>query len=156
MDIAIRTATIEDAEAIAEHNILMAQETEDYALDRATVTAGVKGMFGSENRGFYLVAEAEGSVIGSLMITFEWSDWRNANMWWFQSVYIRENFRRKGIFSKMYEKIQQMAENEGVVLLRLYVEKENSRAKSVYKSLGMSECRYLMYEAPLGVVTSSD
>ncbi len=154
----IRTANEGDIEAIARHNILLARETETRELDPLTVHAGVAAMFTEKSKGFYLVAEEPGNdkgnknkemVIGSLMITFEWSDWRNANMWWIQSVYVLEKYRSTGVFGKLFRRMRDLAASKGVCLLRLYVENENELAQKVYKSLGMRQCRYQMWECPV-------
>ena len=97
-DLTIRRATVDDAETLARFNEAMAAETEDKTLDPDTVRAGVRAVFDKPEQAFYLVAERDGSIIGSLMITTEWSDWRNANFWWIQSVYVRPAARRAGIY----------------------------------------------------------
>lgn len=138
----------EDAEALAEYNILMAQETESKTLDPETVLAGVLGVFDDPGRGRYLVARKENQLVGQLMVTLEWSDWRNGEIWWIQSVYVRPEHRGKGIFRELYRAIQQEAESrEDVVGLRLYVEYENEVAKRVYESLGMAAGGYLVMES---------
>ena len=144
----IRKATLDDLNAIVEFNQAMAEETEGKKLDSNTITAGVKGLLGNAQRGFYLVAEADGVITGSLMVTYEWSDWRNADFWWIQSVYIVPEYRRKGVYSALYKKVQFLAEAaDDVCGYRLYVEKENLAAQSTYEALGMAETHYLMYES---------
>lgn len=144
----IRRATPEDAAALVAFNQAMAMETEERALDGEVLTSGVTGLLSHAERGFYLVAEAEGEIAGSLMVTFEWSDWRNATFWWIQSVYVKPNMRRKGIYKGLYREVQRLAEaTEDVCGYRLYVEKDNEIAQRTYESLGMQESYYLMYES---------
>lgn len=144
----IRKASSDDLTAIVEFNQAMAEETEGKQLDFVTITAGVKGLLDNAHRGFYLVAEKDGDIAGSLMVTFEWSDWRNANFWWVQSVYIQPEFRRQGVYSALYHKVQALAESDDTVCgFRLYVEKENINAQKTYRALGMAETHYLMYES---------
>jgi len=149
-DLTIRTATRDDAETIAGFNAAMARETEDKPLDPDTVRAGVKGLLDEPDRGFYLVAERDGRVVGSLMITTEWSDWRNGTFWWVQSVYIRPAARRQGIYSALYDEVKQRARAADVVCgIRLYVERSNTVARDAYEALGMTATSYRMYEEML-------
>jgi len=137
-----------DAEILAEYNILMAQETESKSLDPETVLAGVRGVFADPRRGRYLVARRGDQVVGQLMVTLEWSDWRNGEIWWIQSVYVAPEHRGRGVFRALYQGLQQEAETkEDVVGLRLYVEYENEVAKRVYESLGMTSGGYLVMES---------
>ena len=143
----IRQATAEDAESIAEFNRLMAFETEHKKLIPEVILTGVKTMIANPSHGFYLVAEKEGEIAGSLMITTEWSDWRNGVVWWVQSVYVRNEYRRQGIYRGLYEEVKSLSSSdESVCGYRLYVEKDNVRAQKTYESLGMIETDYLMYE----------
>jgi len=144
--ITIRKAVPEDAGVIIDFQIKMALETEELKLDRSTVRNGVKAVFDDLSRGQYYVAENDGRVIASLLITYEWSDWRNRNVWWFQSVYVIPEFRRKGIFRKMYGFIRELAEKQDVAVLRLYVETKNTIARETYEALGMSSEHYAFYE----------
>jgi GNAT superfamily N-acetyltransferase len=142
----IRTAVPGDAEPIIGFQVRMAWETEKYVLDRPTVTKGVMAVFEDPSRGRYYVAEDTGKVVASLLITYEWSDWRNCNVWWFQSVFVLPEFRRQGIFREMYTHIRQLAEEQNVAGLRLYVETRNDRARKTYEALGMSSEHYSFYE----------
>jgi ribosomal protein S18 acetylase RimI-like enzyme len=143
----IRTATLDDAETIAQFNEAMARETEDKSLDGETLRAGVRSMMRASNRGFYLVAERAGEVVGSLMITTEWSDWRNGTFWWVQSVYVRPTARRQGVYTELYAEVKRRAQAEDDVCgIRLYVEKDNDGARKTYAHLGMTETAYRMYE----------
>lgn len=142
----IRTASYNDIETIAGHNALMAMETEHKTLDMPTVLTAVKAALDDPSKGFYLVAEEEGEVVGNLMVTYEWSDWRNCNMWWIQSVYVNALYRRKGVYRALYEETRRRAKETGAKIIRLYVEKQNITAQKTYESLGMKEGNYLMYE----------
>jgi GNAT superfamily N-acetyltransferase len=144
--IVIRKATINDAPSIIDFQLKMAWETEKMELDKETVTQGVKAVFEERSRGEYFVAESDGMVVASLLITFEWSDWRNCNVWWFQSVYVIQDYRRQGIFSKMYKHVRDLVEKQGIAGLRLYVETRNTQAKKTYEALGMSSEHYSFYE----------
>jgi GNAT superfamily N-acetyltransferase len=142
----IRKARLEDAPAIIDFQLKMAWETEQLALVPEVVTKGVNAVFSDTSRGQYWVAEDTGNIISSLLITYEWSDWRNSEVWWFQSVYVLPEWRRKGIFRSMYLQIMNEAEKQGVAGLRLYVETNNSGAQNTYKALGMQSEHYRMYE----------
>ncbi|NKF50757.1 GNAT family N-acetyltransferase [Shewanella sp. WXL01] len=143
----IRKALNTDLDSLVAFNQAMALETEGLKLDEQTLQRGVKGMLEHSERGFYLVAEVEGAVIGSLMVTFEWSDWRAEQYYWIQSVYVSPEYRRKGIYSALYNQVKQIArdKNDGRCF-RLYAEHDNHNAHSTYKKLGMSESHYLMFE----------
>jgi ribosomal protein S18 acetylase RimI-like enzyme len=147
VEILIRPARAEDAGDIARFNVAMAQETEGKALDPARLRAGVDAVFADSRHGFYLVAEADGANVGCLMITYEWSDWRNGQWWWLQSVYVPEKFRRRGIFRMLHAEAERRARaTPGVIGLRLYVERENFNAQSTYTRLGMRDSGYRLYE----------
>lgn len=143
----IRTATLEDVEALVEFNQAMALETEGKTLDTDVLRAGVSAVFADEKKGFYVVVEQDGSVAAGLMVTTEWSDWRNGWFWWIQSVYVRPEHRGGGLYGRMYDFVKDLAAEAGNVCgFRLYVEKENERAQRVYEKLGMERTYYLMYE----------
>jgi GNAT superfamily N-acetyltransferase len=147
----IRTANPEDADSLAEFNQAMALETEGKRLDPQILESGVKAVFRDESKGFYVVAEDGGKIVGGLMITFEWSDWRNAWFWWIQSVYTLPESRGQGVYRGLYQFVVNKAAEQGNVCgFRLYVEKENARAQKVYEKLGMEISHYLMYEAMTG------
>jgi GNAT superfamily N-acetyltransferase len=124
----------------------MAWETEQMTLVPEIVSKGVNAVFNDPSRGQYWVAEDKGSIVASLMITYEWSDWRNTNVWWFQSVYVLPEFRRTGIFRSMYLHIKNETYKGGIAGLRLYVETNNSKAQYTYEALGMKSHHYKMYE----------
>jgi len=137
-EIRVRRATPEDAPTLAEFNRRMALETEGKALDPATVLAGVVAVFADREKGFYLVAANASGIVGQSMVTREWSDWRNGWFWWIQSVYVREDYRAQGVFRSIFAALEAEALTVGnVVGLRLYVERDNDRAKAVYRRLGM-------------------
>jgi GNAT superfamily N-acetyltransferase len=142
----IRRATRDDAQTIIAFQQAMAMETESLRLNENILEAGVKAVFEDPSKGEYFVAADSGNVIASLLITYEWSDWRNSNVWWFQSVYVLPGFRRKGVFRMMYDFIRKEAEMNGVAGLRLYVETNNSSAMKTYESMGMTSEHYTMYE----------
>ena len=144
--VTIRKANLKDASVIIDFQQKMAWETEQINLADETISNGVHGVFNSPSRGQYYVAESNGTIIASLLITYEWSDWRNADVWWFQSVYVLKEYRRKGIFREMYSFIRNEAEKNGIAGLRLYVESNNTPARKTYEALGMSSEHYTMYE----------
>jgi len=147
VEILIRAARAEDAGDIARFNVAMALETEGKALDPTRLRAGVDAVFADSRHGFYLVAEADGANAGCLMITYEWSDWRNGQWWWLQSVYVPEGFRRRGVFRALHAEAERRARaTAGVIGLRLYVERENANAQSTYAKLGMRDAGYRLYE----------
>ena len=147
MEIRIRDAAVTDAGPIIEFQQAMARETESMELDAALVTHGVRAVFDQPSHGRYFVAEAEGNVIASLMITYEWSDWRNGSVWWIQSVYVRPEFRRRRIYARMYEHVREIAERDGGVRgIRLYVDRRNTPAQDVYRRCGMNGEHYLVFE----------
>lgn len=142
----IRIAQTGDAAKLVEFNQAMALETEGKRLDAEILRGGVEAVFTGRQKGFYVVAEENDSIIGGLMVTFEWSDWRNSWFWWIQSVYILPDFRGRGIYGSLYDFVKAKAANENVCGFRLYVEKENTRAQRVYEKAGMNASHYLMYE----------
>ena len=143
----IRAANFEDAKSLVEFNQAMALETEGKQLDSQILQSGVEAVLHDREKGFYAVAESEGKIVGGLMITFEWSDWRDNWFWWIQSVYILPEFRGRKIYWRLYDFVKQIAaENGDVCGFRLYVERENTNAQKVYENCGMEASHYLMYE----------
>lgn len=148
MEVIVRSATLDDTETIASFNRAMAWETEAKELVPETILAGVRSFLDRPDYGFYFVAECDGKLAGCLMVTFEWSDWRNGLFWWIQSVYVHPDFRRLGVFRALYETVEKNAKtNPGVCGLRLYVEHENHAAQETYRKMGMIETHYLIYES---------
>ena len=144
MPIVIRAAEVADIAFLVECNAAMALETEHKTLDRDVLTRGTRAVFEDSRRGFYLIAELDGDPAGCLLINFEWSDWRNGDWWWFQSVYVTRAARRTGVFRALYAEVERRARAAGAVGLRLYVERDNERAQQTYASLGMEEEPYKM------------
>jgi ribosomal protein S18 acetylase RimI-like enzyme len=143
----IRLAGAADAEALIEFNAAMAFETEGKELLPEVIGAGVRALLKQPASGFYLLAESDSRVVGSLLVTKEWSDWRNGDFWWIQSVYVHPDFRRQGVYKRLYRHVQELAAQDPQVCgFRLYVERENARAQATYRTLGMKETRYLVFE----------
>ncbi len=143
----IRKARLADASVIADFNRRLAQETESLLLDPAIVKRGVRALLNDPTKGIYFVAEERGVVVGQMLITYEWSDWRNGHFWWIQSVYVSHEHRRAGVFGALFDYIQQLAKSKRAVCgLRLYVEANNRRAQQVYERFGMSRTHYKIYE----------
>jgi ribosomal protein S18 acetylase RimI-like enzyme len=153
MNLIIRPARLSDAEVICEFNRLMAKETENKDLDPAMLQAGVAAMLSDPHKGRYFVAEAsqdewgEGLIVGQLGVTREWSDWRNGNIWWIQSVYVAAQARRHGVFRKLYEHLLNEARAaDDVIGVRLYVEHDNQVAQATYRKLGLEMTGYHVME----------
>ena len=147
MNINIRPAKKYDAEIIADFQVKMALETENYELNKNIVLKGVNAVFNDKTKGIYYVAEQENKIIASLLTTFEWSDWRNSTVIWIQSVFVLSGYRGKGIFAKMYKYIKNISvENKNYCGIRLYVDKTNLPAQKVYKKLGMESEHYKLFE----------
>ena len=143
----VRDATRDDVAFLADCNVAMAYESEQKQLDRDVLTRGIVAVFDHPERGFYIVAERGAERVGSLLITHEWSDWRNGGWWWIQSVYVMPAARRNGVFSAMYREIDARARaSAGVIGLRLYVEKENAGAQATYAALGMEPAYYSLFQ----------
>lgn len=145
-DVTLRLAVPQDAQVIADYNVAMAWETEQIRLDPPTVLAGVRAALADAGKASYFVAEVAGRVGAQLMITHEWSDWRNGDIWWIQSVYVHPDFRRRGLFRLLYQHATTLAKEQGAAGIRLYVEKENESAQRTYASLGMEATHYLVME----------
>lgn len=147
MTIRIRPATAADTDAIVAFNLAMARESEARELHPAVLNRGVAHILGEPADGFYLVAEIDGKAVGSLLVTFEWSDWRNGRFWWIQSVYVKPQSRRAGVYSLLHARVRDAALADGDACgIRLYVEKDNSGAQATYTALGMETTDYLLYE----------
>ena len=152
MEITVRGAVAGDIRVLVDFNLRMAEETEGKSLDGETLAAGVEAVVvGTESEGVPtgrdLVAEVDGRVVGAVMHTWEWSDWRNRVVWWLQSVFVEPEFRRRGVFRLLYETLRSQARNdERVVGLRLYVEGDNRGAQATYARLGMSSSGYTVME----------
>lgn len=143
----IRLATIDDWMTVAEFNSRLASETEDKLLDPETIAAGVRALLMNSRHGRYFVACLDGKIVGQMMHTREWSDWRNGEIWWIQSVYVLSDYRKQGVFRALFNHLTDLAQTEpGVIGLRLYVEEHNSRAQQVYSKLNMRNAGYIVLE----------
>ena len=150
LELNIRQAGVEDGEVITRFNAAMALESEGISLRRDTLRAGVDAALADEAKAFYLLAEADGSPVGQLMVTTEWSDWRNGWIWWIQSVYVKPESRRQGVYRRLYQRLTEMAESRGDIRgMRLYVMRDNWPAKRTYETLGMTHSHYDLYETEL-------
>lgn len=150
MQIVIREARPDDAPFLIESNIRLASETEQLQLNRSCVTAGVKALLGDAAKGTYYIAEAGGVVAGQLLITYEWSDWRNGTFWWIQSVYVSAAQRGRGVFRALFQHVHDLATSRPDVCgLRLYVDAQNAAARGVYSRLGLQQTNYEMLELDL-------
>jgi GNAT superfamily N-acetyltransferase len=145
----IRNAHPRDEATISSFNARMALETENLTLDPSTLALGVAAILADPAKGRYFVAEIAEQVVGQLMITYEWSDWRNGNIWWLQSVYVHPDHRRRGVFRALFRHAEITALTNGAVALRLYVHDGNGRAQQTYQSLGMKSAHYVVMEKPL-------
>ncbi len=147
MPLTIRRASPTDAPLVVEFNRLLAQESEGKALDPAMLAAGVAAGLADPRKSVYFVAEEDGFPVGQIMYTTEWSDWRNGWFWWIQSVYVRHEARRRGVFRALFEHVLQAARADPQVIgLRLYVERENKVARETYQQLGMKAAGYEVFE----------
>ena len=145
--ISIREGTTSDAASISNFQRNMALETESKILDEDTVLKGVEKVLTSSDRGFYVIAEVDSKVIGSLMVTFEWSDWRNGWFFWIQSVFVDEAYRRQGVYRLMHnEVISRCKASKDCCGIRLYVERDYVNAQKVYNNLGMYDTDYYLFE----------
>ena len=147
----IRTGKIGDAKAITAQNILLAKESENILLKPEIALAGVKALLSDKKKGFYLVAEEKDTIVGQLMITVEWSDWRNKPIWWVQSVYVQKEWRKNGIFTKLLDYIRLKARKQGVAFLRLYAHKNNKSALHVYEKVGWRREPYVFHHLSVEV-----
>jgi len=143
----VRRALDGDIPSIVRFNLSMALETESLVLEPDIIQKGVETVFRENSHGFYIVCEVEEQVQACLMITYEWSDWRNGLFWWIQSVYVEKDFRKKGLYKLMYSFIKSLTDkNDGIAGVRLYVDDDNRKAQNVYKKLGMLKTNYQLFE----------
>jgi GNAT superfamily N-acetyltransferase len=142
-----REARVSDVSTLVGFQVAMARETEELELDREVCTRGVQAVFYDASRGRYFLAESDGAVIASLMITYEWSDWRNGNVWWIQSVYVVPDFRQQRVYAGLYEHVKALVNaDDSLRGIRLYVDRRNVRAQEVYTRLGMNGEHYQVFE----------
>jgi GNAT superfamily N-acetyltransferase len=150
MSLTIRSAEPSDQAVITQFNLDLAMQTESLALDKDVVQKGVAAILGDQSKGFYTVAESAEEIVGQVMVTYEWSDWRNGNIWWLQSVYVQPRWRGKGVFSALLQHLREAAETRPDVCgIRLYMHETNSQANKVYNQLGFSHTGYQVFEMPL-------
>ncbi len=150
MEITVRRANLADVAIIADFNLRLAKETEGLHLGPACVQAGVTALLKDPAKGVYYVAVVNGAVVGQVMITCEWSDWRNGNLWWLQSVYVQPEYRAQGVFRRLFEHVRALArQHNDVPAIRLYVHADNTRAHRTYARLGMSRTKYEVLELDL-------
>ncbi|MCX7735600.1 MAG: GNAT family N-acetyltransferase [Candidatus Kapabacteria bacterium] len=143
----VRFGRLDDAKTLAEFNKAMAFESEGIDLDFQNVLSGIKNLMLQTELGFYLIAEIDNKPVGTLMITYEWTDWRDGLFWWIQSVYVIPEMRKRGIYKALYEFVKTLAKSDSRVRgFRLYVDKDNQNAIEVYKKLGMTESNYILFE----------
>jgi ribosomal protein S18 acetylase RimI-like enzyme len=148
MTITIRDAQLDDAAFLAAGNLAMALEAEHKRLDPAIVARGVRAALQDPAKGRYFIAEHDGAAVGQLMITDEWSDWRNGRFWWIQSVYVLPAARREGVFRALFRHVEGLARADaGVCGIRLYVERENARAQATYRHCGLEDGGYVVMES---------
>ena len=142
-----RLANQDDVDFIVASNHAMATETEDVGLNPATLRRGIEYLLDNTGEGLYLIAEQKNERVGTLMVTFEWSDWRNGRFWWIQSVYVPAQFRRQGVYRTMHDAVRLLARQDPQACgLRLYVEQDNTVAQTTYQQIGMVETHYRLYE----------
>ncbi|MEA2041184.1 MAG: GNAT family N-acetyltransferase [Bacteroidota bacterium] len=145
--IKIRQAKFIETQTIVDFQLQMAKETEALELDPAIVQKGVESVFNNPGLGQYFVVIIDNQMVASLMITYEWSDWRNSVVWWIQSVFVQPGFRKQGLFRKMYHHIKNLSENDpNIAGLRLYVDLTNENARKVYTAIGMNGNHYQLFE----------
>ena len=146
-DVVYRDAVREDAATIVAFQLAMARETEEIDLNFETCTRGVNAVFDDPTRGRYFIAEVDGEAIASLMITLEWSDWRNGVVWWIQSVYVRPSHRGRRVYAGLYQHVRELVRSVPDIRgIRLYVDRRNTAAQEVYRRCGMNGEHYQVFE----------
>jgi len=146
-DVTVRPAMLADLDVLVQFSAAMARETEGHALDLKRLRKGVRAVLASDRHGRYLVAESGAAVVGQLLLTYEWSDWRNGWFWWIQSVYVAPSARQQGVYQTLHKHVVRGARERGDVCgVRLYVEKDNRSAQTAYTGLGMTATAYRIYE----------
>jgi ribosomal protein S18 acetylase RimI-like enzyme len=143
----VRDATPADAERIVRWNMLLAEESEAKQLSVDVLTRGVRRVLADRSKGRYFLADVDGRPAGQTMVTYEWSDWRDGQIWWIQSVYVEPGFRRRGVYRALHRHVIATAKADGgVVGLRLYVERNNVLAQQVYQNCGLANAGYIVFE----------
>ena len=141
----VRLAQKNDIEQIAKNNVQLARISENKYIESQKVLEGVKQVIKDRHKGFYVVAEEKNIIIGQVLVTFEWSDWQAFNIWWLQSIYVKEKWRRQGVLTKLLDFIHDLAVKENVTTFRLYVHKKNKKAITIYEKKGMQKEPYTIY-----------
>ena len=144
-----RRATIQDLKFLIDGNRFIAEETEGVELSETNLSPGISAILEDDNKGIYWVATLEDQVIGQILVTYEWSDWRNGQIWWIQSVYVWPNARRQGVFKTLLDHVTHEARDHSVVELRLYADTRNQRAHSTYMNQGFTTGHYQVFEKPI-------
>ncbi len=143
----VREATEQDIPSLLDFQLKMALETENITLEISSLTMGVHRLFKDSTKGKYYVTEVNGQVVGCLMTTYEWSDWRNGTVLWIQSVYVATEHRGLGVYKTMYNHIMQLVDTDPDLKgIRLYVDKNNAPARNIYQKIGMNGNHYAIYE----------
>jgi ribosomal protein S18 acetylase RimI-like enzyme len=146
-EVTVREADTRDCEVIAQFNVALARESEGTALKLPVVRQGVQALVADRRKGIYFVADFAGAVIGQVLITYEWSDWRNGNIWWLQSVYVQQEFRRRGVFKMLLTHVLEKARRQSQVCsVRLYMDADNATARQAYERLGFKQTNYVVFE----------
>ncbi len=147
MTIVIRDASLADGPIIAKFNSRLREETEGKSLDPDVIGPGVAAMLADPLKGRYWVGEVDAEIVGQIMVTYEWSDWRNGYWWWLQSVYVRDDYRKAGVFKTLFRYVEALAkDDDSVVGIRLYVDNDNTRAQAIYDKLGFRNTGYQMQQ----------
>ena len=145
--VSVRGAAAGDLDELVRFQLAMATESEDKGLDVSVLSAGIEYLLAHPPEGLYLIAEVAAKPVGSLMLTFEWSDWRDGRFWWIQSVFVEPAFRRQGVYAALHAQARNLAQDDCQACgIRLYVERENDGAQATYRKLGMIETHYRLYE----------
>ncbi len=136
---------MEDAEAIARNDVQLRMETENVKMDFQQALAGVRALIANEERGFYLVARRDGEIVGQVLVTPEWSDWRNRDIWWLHRIYVREAWRRQEVLTALYHEVRWRAMQHNVYAIRLYLHEANREAAAIYRKLGMERAPFHVF-----------
>lgn len=142
----IRYAQTKDAKQLASHNVLLAKESENKIISYETTLQAILTVLQEKNKGFILVAEHNSTILGQLMITYEWSDWSNKEIWWIQSVYVKKPYRKQKIYTALFTEVKKLASQHQIEIIRLYVQASNTQAQKAYTKLGMKQKNVFIYE----------
>lgn len=145
----LSTASLEDAGAIARNDVRLRREIENVEMDLREAAAGVRALIENEERGFYIVARHDGEIVGQVLVTHEWSDWRNRDIWWLHRIYVKTSWRRRGVLRELYGEVCRRARKSNVYAVRLYVHEDNGAAEGIYRALGMEPAPFRVFSARL-------